>query len=485
MFEKISPSKAGISEKCIKEFVEALDHAGNNMHSFLMMRGDSVFAECYYAPYNRSSLQRMYSESKSLVAIAIGLLQDEGKLDINEPLYTYFPEKIDAELPDLFKAQTIRDNLMMRTAVECPKWFGEKDTDRVHLYFNESNVTKIPGTTWQYDSAGSQVLCALVEKLAGVPMLDYLRDKIFKDMNSFENAKYLKTPSGESWGDSGLLCTLRDMASFGRYLMKEGIINGYKTINRDYIRDAVSRLTDNSENGFADINATGYGYQIWRTDYNGYACFGMGNQLTICIPDKNFLFACTADDQGNPAANALMPLLFDKIVKNLDCCDVNENADLDNFLKSCSLRSIKANKTSPILSYINGRKFTCFDNACGISEFSLTFDGEIVTLSYTNASGHKKLNAGLNRNLYTKFPEEGYSDEVGNEFVFGHFYDCAASAAWILDNRLELNVAIIDKYLGNLTIFFGFKDNYCQVKLVKNAEAFLEEYKGCFMAKME
>ena len=53
MFNKISPEKAGISSEKIQHFVETLNSYKINTHSLIMARGNDIFAESYYKPYNQ------------------------------------------------------------------------------------------------------------------------------------------------------------------------------------------------------------------------------------------------------------------------------------------------------------------------------------------------------------------------------------------------------------------------------------------------
>ena len=122
----------------------------------------------------------------------------------------------------------------------------------------------------------------------------------------------------------------------------------------------------------------------------------------------------------------------------------------------------------------------------GIKWFTLTFDGDEGTFSYENGQGRKDLRFGLGHNVFQKFPQEGYADLVGTVSVPGHKYDCACSADWPEAQKLRVRVQIIDKYLGNLAIVFGFRDEgQVSVRMTKKAECFLEEYSGIMNAKAE
>ena len=88
------------------------------------------------------------------------------------------------------------------------------------------------------DSAGSQVLSSLVEKLSGQSLFDYLNDRIFRKLGTLQTATILKTRNGDSWGDSALVCTSRDMASFARFVMNYGAWQGEQLLNEAYLRAA-------------------------------------------------------------------------------------------------------------------------------------------------------------------------------------------------------------------------------------------------------
>ena len=179
MFEKITPEAAGISSKRVTEFIKKLEKRGAVSHGFLFMRGEKIFAEGYWKPFHKDFCHRQYSQTKSFVGVAIGLLEEEGKLSLDDKIVDYFPEKIDGEAQAYLKEQTIREMLMMKTAGRPSAWFFSGNPDRTHHYFNDKRNLHPSNTIWAYDSAGSQVLCALVEKLAKKPLLAYLKEKLF------------------------------------------------------------------------------------------------------------------------------------------------------------------------------------------------------------------------------------------------------------------------------------------------------------------
>ena len=247
----------------------------------------------------------MYSETKSYVGIAIGLLEEEGKLSLDDTLVSHYEDKVEKELHPYLKKLTIRDMLIMATCGSSPNgtWFSASGDDPVSVYLNRSTVTHPSNTSWSYDSAGSQVLTALAEKLAGKPLLEYLNDKIFRHLGTFKTAEMLQIPHGESFGASALICTPRDMASFGRFLMNYGVWDGKRLLNEKFIRDATTaQIPHEMMNIDGGYNTYGYGYQIWITQTGGFFFNGMGGQYMIADPKTDIIFVCTADTQGDNSA---------------------------------------------------------------------------------------------------------------------------------------------------------------------------------------
>ena len=488
MFERISPEAAGISSDKIVKFINKLEQRGAIMHSLLIMRHGKVLTENYWAPFDKDFCHRMYSQTKSYAAIGIGLLEEEGKLSLDDKVADIFPDKIDGEISVHLKEQTVRQMLTMTTVGNPVNWFYDtKNPDRTHIYFNERTKAHPAGTVWEYDSAGSQVLCAIVERLSGMPLLDYLKSKLFNKMGTFKTANILKTRNEDSWGDSALLCTTRDMASFGQLLMDGGTWEGERLMNEKFVKEATSKQVDNTQTWYNTCFYHGYGYQIWRTEQNGFAFVGMGDEITIALPDRGLLFVCTADHQGtsNIIRNILVHYFFDYIVDELSDEPLPEDKAAEERLalrtKDLKLRSMQGLSDSAFRKELDGKVYTCQKNPMGISKVCFRFseDGKGGELHYTNEQGDKVIPFGVNHNVFGKFPELGYSNDHGGlRTTDGFMYKDAVSLAWLEEKKLILFVQIIDRYFGLTSMVFAFRDNYFTAQFDKVGEDFLGKYAG-------
>ena len=325
-----------------------------------------------------------------------------------------------------------------------------------------------------------------MERLSGKTLFDFLHERIFRHLGTFQNAYILKTRNEDSFGDSALICTTRDMASFGRFVMNYGLWQGKRLMNENYLRTATSRLVDNDRTGFAGAFSQGYGYQIWMVP-GGFAFNGMGAQLTLCLPELDLIFSCTADNQGFPAAKDLiLSAFYELIVENMGAPlaeDPQAVAEQETLAQSLELVSLQGETESEFSASLSGQTYLCNDNPMGITEFSLELAEQTSIFRYVNAQGEKRLPFGKGKNVFGKFPQGGYSDlHAGAPGPADHYYDCAASAVWVEPKKLKLRVQIIDKYLGNFLTTISFKDDLAVLTMIKTAEGFLEEYQGQLVA---
>jgi len=494
----MKPEQKGLHSKYIKQYIEMLEGQHLSTHSVIIAKGDDVLFENYWEPFGPDMPHRIYSMSKSLTSLAIGFLEQDGMICLDDPLSKYFPEEVQISKDPGVHRQTLRDMLKMSPA-RVPKHWIEREyvEDRVKCYFEDPQDRSMetdtftgfleghrePGTIFEYDTTGTFLLGAIVERTTGKTLMDYLREKLFDPIGMSEDTICLTCPGGHAWCDSGMMISSRDMLKIGQFLLNKGKWNGRQLLNEDYIAAATSKQIDTNSWGIENWNTFGYGYQIWRTYQDSFMFWGMGCQVVICVPKKNLILVATGDNQGNEfGMRIVVKSFFDIIVNNTEDTEVPEEKgaydELMNYVSTLKLAAAWGEKCSPVEEKINGVTYVMEDNPMGISRMKLVFTENGGMLYYTNAQGDKELPFGRCENAFCDFPEEGYSDMVGSVSEPGHKYHCAASAAWTMEDKLFLSVQILDKYFGRLNISLGFKEDSLSVHMVKSAEAFLDTYQG-------
>lgn len=125
------------------------------------------------------------SISKQFTAAAILMLEHEGKLSIDDPVSKYFPGLTDA------KNVTIK-MLLSHTSGYQDYWPEdyvmppmEKPTTPQHILdvWGKRPLDFAPGTKWQYSNTNYVIAGLIVEKVSGMPLMQFLRERIFKPLD--------------------------------------------------------------------------------------------------------------------------------------------------------------------------------------------------------------------------------------------------------------------------------------------------------------
>ena len=461
------PEEAGIDPAWVINFLNRLEDFRLPMHSFILMKDDAIVAEAYYAPYTSDTLHRMFSVTKSFVSVAIGLLADEGKISLDDFIISHFPEKLTPSKPSPYLSEmTIRDMLTMTSCHSKTTYKAPGCTDWVGSFFTTA-PSHAPGTTFSYDTSATHTLCALVEKLTGMKLLDYLRTKFLDEIGFSKNAYIMEAPGGESLGGSGLMCTPMDLLRFIYVVSKNGSLDGRQLLPADYIRAATSRQVDTYGKSSTWEEMQGYGYQFWMTSHNGYACYGMGGQYAIVYPEKNIIVITTADTQGRQGGTQLIyDTFYREIYDKIDTESISPtpSRSSEQYLKNLSLFYVEGTGTSPVVDRINGIRYEMDTNPMGFRWISLSLGKYDGTFDYETDKGVFSLPFSILANQVVQFP-------------YYHYKACV-SGAFRDPNTFLINAHITDECVGSLFIQLVFKGNDVTVMMRKFEETLFGEFEG-------
>ena len=88
-----TPESVGIKSENILQYINLLEKANFGNHAVIIMRHNKIVFEKYWKPFDCNFLHRMYSVTKSFVAIGIGFLEQDGLVDLDAPIADYFPKE--------------------------------------------------------------------------------------------------------------------------------------------------------------------------------------------------------------------------------------------------------------------------------------------------------------------------------------------------------------------------------------------------------
>lgn len=475
-FKRALPEETGIPSTCIINFTDRLTREAIPMHSLLLLHHDQLITEAYYAPCRADTLHRMFSISKSLTSIAIGLLEAEGKLSLADRIVTHFPDKVPADVHPYIAEMTIRDMLMMRTCHASTTYKLDMTTDWVESFFT-TPPTHPAGRIFHYDTSSAHTLCALAERLSGMPLLSYLREKL-PELAFSEEAYMLKDPFGISLGGSGLVATSLDILKFGYLIYHRGFVEGRQLVPAAYIDTATSFLTDTRMTAPVLSEAMGYGYQFWRNQKGGYTCYGMGGQLIIFLPEYDMICVTTADTQGIGGGNqAIYNALYEEILPHIKKEPLPVNSDISSCyqqtLSRLHIAPLQGGVPSLLQEQINGSIFSIAPNPMGFTDLSVTFSSPKGNANSNNAVGalHFTLQGTPCRIDF------GFGHLVTGIFpVYEQFY--GASAVWVTEDTLYIKAHVIDAYVGSVHFELSFGNGDVTVFMKKQEESLFKEFNG-------
>lgn len=445
-------------QNAVRSMEQRMESLRLNMHGYQILYRGELIGEHYWESFHRDSLHRMYSITKSFTSLATGLLAAEGKLGLDDRICTYFPEKLpEGGAHPWCEEMTIRDLLTMRTCYESTT-FKRYDGDWVESFFRVT-PDHVPGTVFNYDTSASHVLAALVEKLTGMDMLDYLRKKVLRRVGFSEEAYILKDPYGVSQGGSGLVSKLSDLAGIAMLCCRGGVLGGEQLIPADFLREATAcQVPTNLQPTFDE--QLGYGFMMWKTRYDGFVFYGMGGQLALCYPERDLVFLTMADTIGNPAG---LQMIY-------DCFYDTVYPAVTGMPEYTNTQKLPAGERRRGVEHWHfyGMQDKA-GAACDSSGWeTVVFDWEQRIIILVSAEKTYEWYYGDDTWEYQKFPETDYTCMCRGQWMLGHFV---------------FHSFLIDEEEGHVAMDFAWKGNRMSARLVSTSEPPFVKLKGFWAAE--
>ena len=468
IFERNTPEQQMLNSSYIIQFLELIEKYQVNLHSILLFRNNKMIFDGYYKPFNENTLHRMFSITKSFVSAGIGILNGKGLIDLDDHIIKYFPEYQGDDVDDFVKQATIKDLLQMKSPHEKTAFKQIDDDDYVKSFFKLKS-TKVPGTVFSYDTSASHTLCALIEKISGKSLIDFLRDEFLTEAGFSKNAYCLKDPKGRSLGGSGLMAYPIDVAIFAHVFLNNGKIFDRQVIPLEYIKEATKKQADTFVKGANREEKQGYGYQFWRVSNNGYMCYGMAGQLAIILPKFNFVMVTTADTlEMQNGVQVIFDIFWETIYKGLlDICinyrkdDFNRLMKIKEKLEIKPIESFLENKDNFMSLISNKKNFAILENEYGLRNLEISIlDSKEGNIAFDSPKGHFKIDFGIGRQVEGIFP------------YYKHRY--IASGGFFSGNMLIIKCHVIGEEIGTI---------YIQIELKGYGDGISDSISGVMLTK--
>ncbi|WP_297950645.1 serine hydrolase [uncultured Microbacterium sp.] len=310
-----APSTEGTDAAGILRFIEAVEaHPDHEPHGLMILRRGRVIAQGWWAPYTRERRQLVYSLSKSFTSAAAGLLYDDGLLDLDRPVVSFFPEFADEITDPRSRGILVRHVASMATGHRDDMYdiaFGADPAEPVRGFLLHPPEEE-PGSVFAYNQPATYTLAAIVQRLAGRRLVDLLRERVLDPIGAGE-LRWMQQPAGRDLGYSGSFMTTDTVARLGQLLLQRGEWAGRRILSEEWVRMATSpqvSTAGNWGNGPDSDWTQGYGFQHWMARH-GFRGDGAWGQYCVVLPEHDAVVAL----QGQiPDMQGLLDLMWEHVL---------------------------------------------------------------------------------------------------------------------------------------------------------------------------
>ena len=225
-------------DKAFDAYLKAVEKSGQDLHSVMVLQGGKVLKEQWLSEGNAKTPHVLNSVSKTFTATAVGFAVAEGKLKLTDKVIRFFPEETPANPDEHLQALTVQDLLTMSSGhdvdptalVRTPE---NKDKNWAAIFLSAPLKHK-PGTYFCYNSLGTYMLSAIVQKVTGEKVIDYLYPRLFRPLG-IVGAHWDESPQGICTGGWGLYVKTEDLAKMGQFLLQKGQWNGQQLLPASWV----------------------------------------------------------------------------------------------------------------------------------------------------------------------------------------------------------------------------------------------------------
>ena len=442
-----SPEAQGVSSARIAAFLDSVMAIPDaEVHHLVLLRHGSVIAELHPRPFLPTDGHTLFSCSKTFVAAAVGIAVGEGRLKVSDKVISFFPD----ELPDCVSPRLA--NLSVRDLLTMTSGFVPTDSVRQHsLYWVRDYLARPfaaqPGERFAYDSMDTYLLSAIIGKVAGMPLLDYLRPRLFAPLG-IDSLNWESSPEGESCGGWGLYLQAESMAKFGQCLLQKGLYNGRQIIPSDWVEHMMS----------VHVPTIGYGYQMWTCAHpRTMRADGLHGQFIIVMPDEDMVCAITQCITAAAPGNCEQAYLFNLVCPYVSSSPLPESADYKTLKDKLSRHSIAMpSGEAKVCKLKIGEHVDILlpsDNLMGWKSLSIRQNVKSLTMTVTDTLGRIvpiecAFSEWAMSQVPTTFPSHPRGTTLWAFSGFTEPFRAAASYAWLNADELEVHVLFTDWISG-------------------------------------
>lgn len=311
-----TPSAQGLDAAGLRDFVIALENEGLAPHSIMLARHGQVVAEGWWHPYAAQRPALVYSLSKAVTATAVGLLVDEGRLLLDDPVLGFFPEVEPGAIAPLWAEVLVKHCLSMTVGHEVDaweevarrarsSWSGAPGLEAVagddwvrHVFATTPTAT--PGTLFTYNQVATYLLSRIVGRVTGSGVVEVLSGRLLRDLG-VDDIPWDRDPRGHELGFSGAHLTTEAILTLAQLYLGGGVLRDRRLLSKQWCDEATTGFGPTDlRPGVNPDWARGYGFSFWMQQV-GYRGDGAYGQFLVVLPEHDVALAVTSEQENMQA----------------------------------------------------------------------------------------------------------------------------------------------------------------------------------------
>ena len=231
--------------------------------SFTVLYKGRIIYDWYAPGFSSEQSYQLFSMTKSVVAILLGIAIDQGYISsVKQKVIEFFPEvENDIPLDDVKRALTLEHLLSMTSGLrDDSEWRKAEDTALAG--FMRAHAWK-PGEKFKYISVNYHIIAGIITRVTGKKLYDYANEYLFTPLG-IKTVGWHRLPDGSYRGNGGITMSTEDMMRLGYLWLNNGIWENKQIVSADYIIKATSR----SSAPYA------FGMPFWNNSWFPFFLFG-------------------------------------------------------------------------------------------------------------------------------------------------------------------------------------------------------------------
>jgi CubicO group peptidase (beta-lactamase class C family) len=440
-----TPEEQGMSSGAVLAFLEGIGHGPHEFHSFMLVRHGHVVAEGWWAPYGPNLRHTLYSLSKSFTSTAVGFAVAEGRLKVEDRVASYFPEDLPAAPSENLAALRVRDLLTMSVGHAEDSTSAITKSGNWVRTFLSLPIKNRPGSAFLYNSGATYMLSAVVQKVTGQKVIDYLEPRLFRPLD-ISGITWETCPRGINTGGWGLSIQTEGLAKFGQLYLQKGVWKGIQLLPASWIEEATTFKIQQPPGNGADLETLkktsdwhqGYCYQFWRCRHNAFRGDGAFGQFTVVMPEQDAVLAITSETSNMQGE---LDLVWEHLLPAMRAealpADRPTQGRLREKLDSLALAPPKARATCPMAAAVSGRHFKMEANAMGVEDVTFDFRADACLFSLRDQKGEYRIECGIEKWVEGETTMPGTPPKLTSGEL-GPKSKVAASGTWRDENTFEM-----------------------------------------------